>query len=64
MLGLRADVPNRRLEVRPLPQSPFGALRVEGIRLGGRPVFVEVDASARVVAVDAPEDVEVVTHDL
>ena len=36
VLGLRADAPNRRLELSALPRRPFGALRVEGVRVGGR----------------------------
>jgi hypothetical protein len=45
----------------PLPDPPFGALRVEGLRLGGRPLAVEVSATGGVVAVEAPDGVEVVT---
>ena len=60
LLGLRADLPGGRLEVRPLPSAPFGALRVEGIRLGGEAVTVEVDATGSVVDVLAPDGVEVV----
>ena len=62
VLGLRADLPSRRLEVRPLPSAPFGALRVEGIRLGGDAVTVEVDATGKVVDVLAPDGVEVVVR--
>ena len=59
VLGLRADAPGRVLEVSPLPQAPFGALRVEGIRMAGRPVAIEVDGSGRVVDVQAPDGIEV-----
>lgn len=59
VLGLRADVPGGVLEVSPLPQAPFGALRVEGIRVSGRPVAIEVDGSGRVVDVRAPDGIEV-----
>ena len=47
---------------RPLPSAPFGALRVEGIRLGGDAVTVEVDATGKVVDVLAPDGVEVVVR--
>ncbi len=60
VLGLRADVPNGRIELSPLPDSPFGGLRVEGLRVGGRPLSVEVDAAGEVVAVAAPDGVDVV----
>jgi glycogen debranching enzyme len=60
VLGLRADAPAGLLEVAPLAPAPFGAVRVEGIRVSGRPVAVEVDGSGTVVDVDAPVGVEVV----
>ena len=37
-------------------------MRVEGIRVGGRPVAVEVDGSGTVTAVEAPDGVEVVVR--
>jgi glycogen debranching enzyme len=60
VLGLRADAPNSRLVLSPLPAPPFGAVRVEGLRVGGLPVAVEVSATGQVVAVDAPDGLEVV----
>ena len=60
VLGLRADAPNARLVLSPLPDPPFGAVRVEGLRVGGLPVAVEVSATGQVVAVDAPDGLEVV----
>lgn len=60
VLGLRADAPNGRLVLAPLPDPPFGAVRVEGLRVGGFPVTVEVSATGQVVAVEAPEGLEVV----
>jgi hypothetical protein len=50
-LGLRADLPSGVLEVRPLPSAPFGALRVEGLRLGPHAFAVEVNREG-VVRVD------------
>ncbi len=58
-LGLRADAPSRVLTVTPLPRAPFGALRVEGIRVAGRAVAIEVDGTGQVVEVDAPHGIEV-----
>ncbi|MDQ2757704.1 MAG: amylo-alpha-1,6-glucosidase [Actinomycetota bacterium] len=58
-LGLRADAPAGVLEVVPLPQAPFGALRVEGIRVAGRPIAIEVDGAGQVVDVQAPDGIEV-----
>ena len=60
VLGLRADAPNGRLVLSPLPDPPGGALRVEGLRVAGLPVTVEVSATGQVVAVDAPDGLEVV----
>lgn len=60
VLGLRPDVPHGRVELAPLPHSPFGALRVEGLRVGGEPLTVEVDAAGDVVAVEAPDGIDVV----
>ncbi|HYN66696.1 MAG TPA: glycogen debranching N-terminal domain-containing protein [Ornithinibacter sp.] len=60
VLGLRADAPNGRLVLSPLPDPPCGALRVEGLRVSGLPVTVEVSSTGQVVAVDAPDGLEVV----
>jgi hypothetical protein len=61
VLGLRADAPNGRLLLSPLPDPPCGAVRVEGIRVGGRRVMVEVSRTGHVMAVEAPHELEVVT---
>ncbi len=53
-LGLRADVPRGRLYISPLREAPFGPLDVEGLRIAGGTLSVEVDASGTVVDVDAP----------
>jgi glycogen debranching enzyme len=47
-LGLEPDVPAGELVVRPLPGAPLGALSAAGLRIGGRPVGVVVDAAGRV----------------
>ncbi len=60
VLGLRADAPHGRLVLSPLPDAPCGAIRVEGIRVGGLPVRVEVSATGQVVAVEAPPELDVV----
>jgi glycogen debranching enzyme len=60
LLGVRPDVPGGRVELAPLPDSPFGAVRVEGLRVGGQPFSVEVDAAGDVVAVQAPAGIDVV----
>ena len=59
VLGLRADAPAGVLELAPLPESPFGAVRVEGIRVGGRAVTVGVDGVGRVVHVESDAGLEV-----
>jgi glycogen debranching enzyme len=53
-LGLEPDVPRRRLRLRPLRPSPFGALRASGIRLGGQTLSVEINGAGDVVDVEAP----------
>lgn len=60
LLGLRADVPSGRLHVTPLPEAPFGAVRVDGLRVAGRPFGVAVDSRGDVVEVTAPDGIEVV----
>ncbi len=61
-LGVEADVPGRRLRVRPPRPGPFGAVRVEGLRLGEASVAVAVSRDGAVsveglpggFALDAP----------
>lgn len=60
LLGVRADAPAGVVRLAPLAPSPFGALRVEGLRLGGESWSVAVDAAGDVVDVQAPDGVEVV----
>lgn len=59
VLGLRADAPRGSIHLSPLPGGPFGAMRVEGLRIGGRSFAVEVDAAGDVVRVEAPPGVDV-----
>ena len=42
-LGLRPDVPRGVLDVHPTTVRPWGRLSVDGLRLGGHPLSVEVD---------------------
>jgi len=47
-LGLAADVPNGRLTVRPAPEfAAWFPMRVEGLRVAGAELTVEVDAEGR-----------------
>ena len=50
-LGLRPDVPAGVLRIAPARPSPFGRLRVEGLRVGAESLTVEVDAAGAVVEV-------------
>ncbi|MEO7423179.1 MAG: glycogen debranching N-terminal domain-containing protein, partial [Ornithinibacter sp.] len=59
-LGLRADAPRGRVHISPLREAPFGALGVEGLRIAGGALRVEVDASGRVVDVEAPKGITVI----
>jgi glycogen debranching enzyme len=43
-LGLYPDVPNNRVELRPLAGSPLGAVSARGLRIAGQPVDVHVTA--------------------
>ena len=45
--------------LRPLRPSPFGALKVSGIRLGDQTISVEVDSSGEVAEVEAPHGLTV-----
>lgn len=47
VLGLESDVPSGRLWVAPVSPSPFGAIRVDGLRLGRRRFSVSVDEAGR-----------------
>jgi glycogen debranching enzyme len=56
VLGLEADVPSGLLRASPLVPSPVGALRVAGLRVGGRDLAIDIDAAGilREVRTDAP----------
>ena len=58
-LGLRADVPGGVLHVDPVVPTPFGALHVEGLRLGGAPFSVSVSRQGEVEVTGVPQEVRV-----
>ena len=58
-LGLRADLPGGVLHVDPIRPTPFGALHVEGLRLGGTPFAVTVTREGEVDVTGVPQDVEI-----
>ena len=58
-LGLRADVPAGVLDVDPAMPAPFGALRVEGVRIGDATLTVSVDRDGQVEVTGAPQGIEV-----
>jgi glycogen debranching enzyme len=58
-LGITADAPNRRLRVDPVRPAPFGALRVEGLRIGGASFTAVQDADGSVRLEGLPSDVGV-----
>jgi hypothetical protein len=60
-LGLRADLPAGVLHVDPIRPTPFGALHVEGLRLGGRPFSVSVTRDGEVDVAGVPREVEIRT---
>ncbi|MFC8504511.1 glycogen debranching N-terminal domain-containing protein [Pedococcus sp. NPDC057267] len=59
-LGLRADVPNGELVVRPPATPPFGSLRVRGLRWGATTFSVAVDRDGSVHVEGLPGSVSVV----
>ncbi|MGB7819468.1 MAG: glycogen debranching N-terminal domain-containing protein [Ornithinibacter sp.] len=62
-LGLSADVPRGLVHLSPMREAPFGALTVEGLRVAGGALRVEVDAMGSVVDVEAPSGITVVCAD-
>ena len=48
LLGLEVDVPRGTVRIRPVQDSPFGHLRVTGLRAGGEPFAVAVDDSGTI----------------
>ncbi|MGL5928442.1 MAG: glycogen debranching N-terminal domain-containing protein [Dermatophilaceae bacterium] len=60
LLGIRADAPRGVVHLDPLPSAPFGALRVDGLRVGEARLAVTVDSAGQVVDVEAPGGLEVV----
>ncbi|MGG5258858.1 glycogen debranching N-terminal domain-containing protein [Phycicoccus avicenniae] len=60
LLGVRPDAPGGSVRLSPLAPAPFGAVRVEGLRLGDRSWSVALDAAGDVVDVVAPEGIDVV----
>ncbi|WP_227422554.1 amylo-alpha-1,6-glucosidase [Pengzhenrongella sicca] len=48
-LGLRPDVPGGVLRIEPPSPSPVGAVRVDGLRVAGAALLVQVDAQGAVV---------------
>lgn len=60
-LGMQPDAPAGTLEVAPLRPQPFGALRVEGLRLADRPFVVEVSADGAARVQGLPAEMQVLT---
>jgi len=60
-LGLAPDAPAGSLTVAPSGPTPFGALRISGLRVAGRAVTVGVDARGQVCDVTAEEGLRVRT---
>jgi glycogen debranching enzyme len=53
-LGISPDVPAGSLTVYPAVPSPFGAVRVEGLRIGNEPLAVDLAADGTLLEVQAP----------
>ncbi len=61
ILGLEADMPNGRLQVAPLPGAPYLPISVNGLRVGGAPLSVRIDADGA-AHVSADTAVRIITH--
>lgn len=59
-LGLRADLPAGVLYVNPLRPAPFGALRVDGLRLGEATIQVSTNQAGELSVSGVPDGIEVV----
>jgi glycogen debranching enzyme len=59
VLGIRADVPGRRLTLNPMRPSPFGKLSVTGLRLAGELCEVHLDGDGEVTDLKAPSWLQV-----
>jgi len=53
-VGLRPDVPGSTVAVTPLVGAPLGAVSVAGLRVGGEPVTVAVDATGAATVAGLP----------
>lgn len=58
-LGLEADVPGGRIQVRPLPEAPAGAIAADGLVVAGRPLSVRTGPAGELRAVEAPPGIAV-----
>jgi glycogen debranching enzyme len=59
VLGLRADVPGRRLTINPMRPGPFGRLSVSGLRVAGEPFEIHLGADGEETDLKAPSWLEV-----
>jgi glycogen debranching enzyme len=59
LLGLSVDVPAGVLRLDPLPHGPAGALRVEGLTVGGGTLDVELDRDGAVLAASTTSGLQV-----
>lgn len=61
VLGLDIDVPAGRVSVRPMRPSPFGGVRVDGLRFGPQSFSVSVTALGEVSVDGLPPGIDVIT---
>jgi glycogen debranching enzyme len=59
VLGVRADIPGRRLTITPMRPSPFGRMSVSGLRVAGELCEIHLDADGDVTDLKAPSWLEV-----
>jgi glycogen debranching enzyme len=62
LLGIDADIPARRITLKPVTPSPIGAFEVHGVRIGGGTLAARVDAQGRTTVLQAPPGIEVVVR--
>lgn len=58
-LGIHADVPAARVRLNPMRPSPFGAIEVRGLRVGGEELDLDLAADGTVHVVRAPSGLRI-----
>ncbi|MEV5409428.1 glycogen debranching N-terminal domain-containing protein [Thermopolyspora sp. NPDC052614] len=60
LAGIRPDVPNRRIEIRPVRPWPLGAIDIVGLTVAGEPLSVRIAADGSPSVLTGPGDLRFV----